>query len=91
MQYFRIKPQYIYEAGKKVMLLVQYYKIIELFFERSERAIWEPDSKYGKACFKFLYNSLNDRQDAEECVNDSYLGAWDAIPPARPDRCCLLF
>jgi RNA polymerase sigma factor (sigma-70 family) len=60
-------------------------KIIELFFERSEQAIRELDIKYGKICHNFSYNILNSRQDAEECVNDAYLGAWNAIPPARPN------
>ena len=60
-------------------------KIVDLFVERSERAIQELDNKYGKICNKLSYNILNDRQDAEECVNDAYLGAWNAIPPARPD------
>ncbi len=60
-------------------------KIIELFFDRSEQAIRELDTKYGKACFKLSYNIVNNRQDAEECVNDSYLGMWNAIPPARPN------
>lgn len=59
--------------------------IIELFFERSEQGIRELDIKYGKACRKLSYNIVNDRQDAEECVNDAYLGAWNTIPPARPD------
>ena len=61
-------------------------RIIELFFERSEQAIKELDNKYGRVCHKVSYNILNDRQDAEECVNDAYLGAWEAIPPAKPDR-----
>ncbi len=60
-------------------------KIIELFFERSEQAIQELDIKYGKICHKLSYNIVNSRQDAEECVNDAYLGAWNAIPPAKPD------
>ena len=60
-------------------------KIIELFFTRSEQAIRELDQKYGKICYNFSYNIVNSRQDAEECVNDAYLGAWNAIPPARPD------
>jgi RNA polymerase sigma factor (sigma-70 family) len=60
-------------------------KIIELFFARSESGISELDNKYGKACHKLSYNIVNNRQDAEECVNDSYLGAWNAIPPERPD------
>ena len=59
--------------------------IIELFFERSERGLAELDAKYGKLCHKLSHNILNSRQDAEECVNDAYLGVWNAIPPARPD------
>ena len=60
-------------------------RIIELFFERSEEAIQELGNKYGKACHKLSYNIVNNRQDAEECVNDAYLGAWNAIPPEKPD------
>ena len=56
--------------------------IIELFFARSEQAIRELDDKYGKVCYSLSYNILNSRQDAEECVNDAYLGTWDTIPPA---------
>ena len=59
-------------------------KIIELFFRRSEQAIRELDEKYGKVCRKLSHNIVNNRQDAEECVNDAYLGAWNAIPPAKP-------
>lgn len=60
-------------------------KIIELFFARSEQAIRELDIKYGKVFHKLSYRIVNNEQDAEECVNDAYLGAWNAIPPARPD------
>ena len=60
-------------------------QIIELFFERSEQAISELDSKYGKVLHNLSYNILNDRLDVEECVNDSYLGVWNAIPPERPN------
>ena len=59
-------------------------KIIELFFARSEQAIKELDNKYGKICRSLSYNIVGNRQDAEECVNDAYLGAWNSIPPARP-------
>lgn len=59
--------------------------IIELFFDRSEKAIVELDMKYGKLCHKLSYNILNSCQDAEECVNDAYLGVWNAIPPAKPN------
>ena len=58
--------------------------ILDLFFERSERAIQELDRKYGKICRSISNNILNSLQDAEECVNDAYLGAWNRIPPARP-------
>ena len=60
-------------------------KIIEMFFERSEQAIRELDIKYGKICHNLSYNIVNNRQVAEECVNDAYLGAWNAIPPVRPN------
>ena len=59
-------------------------KIIELFFERSEQGIRELDNKYGKICHNLSYHIVGSRQDAEECVNDAYLGAWNTIPPIRP-------
>lgn len=65
--------------------MIEDEKIVELFFARSEQAIQELDIKYGKVCRKISYNIVNNRQDAEECVNDTYLGAWNAIPPAKPD------
>lgn len=60
-------------------------KIIELFFARSEQAIKELDTKYGKMCYRLSYNILHNDLDAEECVNDAYLGTWNAIPPERPN------
>ena len=60
-------------------------EIIDLFFERSEKAIVELSNKYGSACMKISMNILNNYQDAEECVNDSYLGVWNAIPPQKPN------
>lgn len=59
-------------------------KIIELFFSRSEQGIRELDIKYGVVLRKLSNGILNNRQDTEECVNDAYLGVWNAIPPARP-------
>lgn len=59
-------------------------QIIDLFYERSEQAIAELSKKYGDLCFKIAINILNDPQDAEECVNDAYLGAWNSIPPQNP-------
>lgn len=60
-------------------------QIIRLFFERSEQAITELSQKYGDLCMKIARSILNDYQDAEECVNDAYLGAWNSIPPQSPD------
>ena len=65
--------------------MIEDEKIIEMFFGRSEQGIRELDIKYGKVCHKLSYNIVNSRQDAEECVNDAYLGAWNAIPPVKPD------
>ncbi len=61
-------------------------RIIELYFERDEQAIKETDSKYGKLCHSIAYNILNNREDSEECVNDTYVGVWNAIPPTRPNN-----
>ncbi len=60
--------------------------IIDLFFERSEKAVTELAGKYGGFCRKIAGNLLGNREDAEECVNDVYLAVWSSIPPARP-RC----
>ena len=60
-------------------------EIIELFFARSEQAIAQLQNKYGKRCLKVAGNILNNRLDAEECVNDSYLAVWNTIPPQSPD------
>lgn len=60
-------------------------KIIELFYQRSERAIIELSQKYGTVCTRIAKNILNNALDAEECVNDAYLGAWNTIPPQKPN------
>lgn len=61
-------------------------KIIELYFARDEQAIRETDAKYGRLCHRIAYNILNNHEDSEECVNDTYVGVWNAIPPVRPDN-----
>lgn len=58
--------------------------IIELFFERSEEAVFELDNKYGRYCHKVALNVLGNVEDSEECVNDAYMRAWGSIPPNRP-------
>lgn len=61
-------------------------QIIDLFYERSEAAISEAAKKYGNYCYAIAYRILYDEQDSEECVNDTYLRAWEAIPPHCPER-----
>ena len=60
-------------------------KIISLFFERSEQAVEELNRKYGNTIRKTAANILSDRLDVEECVNDTYLRAWNSIPPQKPN------
>ncbi len=60
-------------------------KIIELFFARDERAIVELSVKYGVVCKRISKNILKNESDAEECVNDTYLAAWNTIPPRKPN------
>ena len=59
-------------------------EIIELYWQRDERAIRETDRKYQAFLLSVAYNILRDGYDCEECLNDTYLGAWNAMPPARP-------
>ena len=78
------KSDFIIENIFEEVNIIDDTKIIELYFERNEQAIKETDIKYGKLCHKIAYNVLNNRQDSEECVNDTYLGVWNRIPPTRP-------
>lgn len=59
-------------------------RIVKLFWTRSENAIAETSAKYGKYCYVVAYNILSSAEDAEESVNDTYLDAWNSIPPHRP-------
>jgi RNA polymerase sigma-70 factor (ECF subfamily) len=60
-------------------------KIVELYWQRDEKAIEETDYKYKKYLFSIAYNVVYDRLDSEECVNDTYVGAWNAMPPTKPN------
>ena len=60
-------------------------QIVRLFFKRSEKAITYTRQKYGSLCISVARRILSDPRDAEECVNDTYLHAWNAIPPEKPD------
>lgn len=59
-------------------------KILELYFKRNEIAIEETSKKYGAYCYQIANNILNCKEDSEECINDTWLKAWGAIPPAYP-------
>lgn len=61
-------------------------KIIDLYWTRSEKAIVKTRDKYGKYCYCIAFNILGNKEDAEECVNDTYLKTWNAIPPTHPKR-----
>lgn len=60
-------------------------RIIELYWQRCESAITETSRKYGKLCRHIALNIVGNFSDAEECENDTYIAAWNAIPPARPN------
>lgn len=60
------------------------HQIIELYWQKDEDAISETASKYGAYCFAIAQNILHSAEDSEECVNDTWLHAWDAMPPQRP-------
>ncbi|MBQ3489695.1 MAG: sigma-70 family RNA polymerase sigma factor [Clostridia bacterium] len=59
-------------------------KIIELYWARRENAISETKRKYGRYCYSIAYRILKNKEDAEECENDTYLDVWNEIPPNKP-------
>ena len=59
--------------------------IIDLYWLREERAIAESDQKYGRFCHQIARNILTIREDAEECVSDTWVKAWNTMPPQRPN------
>lgn len=61
-------------------------KIVALYWDRNDKALTETKKKYGTYCHSVAYRILRSDEDAEECVNDTYLRAWDAMPPHRPER-----
>ena len=60
-------------------------EIIDLYWSRDERAIIATDDKYRQFLFAIAYNIVHDNLDCEECLNDTYLGTWNRIPPTRPN------
>ena len=61
-------------------------EILSLFWERNQEAISAAAEKYGRACTALALGILGSPEDAEECVSDAYLRAWEAIPPRRPEK-----
>lgn len=61
-------------------------EIVTLYWKRDESAIAETANRYGNYCHTIAYNILNSNEDAEECVNDTWMNAWKSIPPQRPNN-----
>lgn len=59
-------------------------QIVDLYWQRREQAVLETDRKYGGYCYSVAYNILTNIEDTQECVNDTYMAAWNTIPPKRP-------
>ena len=60
-------------------------EIVDLYWKREERAVEETAKKYGTYCYSIAYNILSNHEDSEESVNDTYIEAWNAMPPHRPE------
>ncbi len=65
---------------------MQDQEIIDLYNKRDEQAIVQTESKYGSYCMSIAQNILQNMQDSEECVNDTWLHTWNSIPPAQPNN-----
>ena len=61
-------------------------QIVDLYWARQEDAITETQKKYGNYCYSIAYKILRSQEDSEECVNDTYLKAWNSMPVHRPDK-----
>ena len=72
------------ELQTKTTAIMKDEQIVELYWQRDEQAIKETDIKYRKFLLAVAYNIVHDTCDSEECLNDTYIGAWNSIPPARP-------
>lgn len=70
--------------GEGRFSMMQDEKIVELYWQKDETAIKETQQKYDRYLYKIAYNILADREDSKESVNDTYLGAWNSMPPHKP-------
>lgn len=66
-------------------------EIIGLYFDRNENAIKQSQEKYGGYCYAIAYNILDSKEDSEECVNETWLRAWNSIPPKKPSKLSSFF
>lgn len=82
-----IYAEHGFPSGSEVTGLTD-NEIISLFNARNERALSAVSEKYGINCSRIAKNILKNDQDAEECVNDTYLKVWESIPPEQPDSLC---
>ena len=80
----RKKPKII-DDSEKSSDVMEDLEIINLYWIRSETALYETEKKYGRYCTSIAYRILNDLEDSKECVNDTWLRAWESIPPKRPN------
>ncbi len=78
-----MKGLYNDHTGGEVM---EDHQIIDLYWQRDETAIAETERKYGRYCYAIAFGILQSNEDAEESVNDTYIGAWNAMPPHRPEN-----
>ena len=74
----------VYEGVNVNNLPMDDSRIIDLFWKRDENAIIQTQAVYGRYCRKIAFNILGVEEDVQECLNDTWLGAWNSIPPARP-------
>ena len=82
-----LKVVYISERGhmKERWELMDDSKIVQLYWDRNEQALTATSDKYGNYCITIAKNILGNKEDAEECVNDTYMRAWNSLPPHRPN------
>ena len=73
-----------FQRNRFARALLDDREIVELYWKRDERAIEETDLKYKKYLLAIAYNIVHDSLDCEECLNDTYMSAWNAIPPSKP-------
>ena len=81
---YATNPLYVPSVWRKGGICMDDTRIIELYWARSEEAIRETNVKYGPYCRTIAWNILQDREDSEECVNNTWLWAWNAMPPGSP-------